>query len=235
MCVTVCVCPRIRLAKIFVYTVTACFCLCRHPCVRTVLYREWVQYAHWVQRQKLLIMQIVEQVGLFSICSGRLEEMLMMQCADPNTLPAPSRLCQLGQSLSLSPSPSVSFINPYPSFHFFLWLYKKRGLNCISFFNVLLLPFSLSVLKSTSSWVTWSYSQTYVVFFLASFFHTIPSCSLVWKMPIECAIRHWVSQESKAKILTHVVQKRRRHKGWWNHSPLADRGENCAENVSQIK
>lgn len=26
----------------------------------------------------------------------------MMQCADPNTLPAPSRLHQLGQSLSLS-------------------------------------------------------------------------------------------------------------------------------------
>lgn len=26
------------------------------------------------------------------VCSGRFEETLMMQCADPNTIPAPSRL-----------------------------------------------------------------------------------------------------------------------------------------------
>lgn len=38
-----------------------------------------------------------------------LREMLMMQCADPNTLLAPSRLHQLGQSLS----PSASFTNAY--------------------------------------------------------------------------------------------------------------------------
>lgn len=97
------------------------------------------------RRQTVLIMQLVEQVGPFSICSGRFGELLMMQCADPNTLPAPSRLRQLGQSLSLSLSPSVSFINPNPSFHFVLW--SLKGLNCISSFFVVLL---VSLLNRTS-------------------------------------------------------------------------------------
>lgn len=75
-------------------------------------------------------MQLVEQVCPFSICSGRLGEMLMMQCADPNTLPAPSRLHQLEQSLSLSLSPSASFVNPYLTFlfiSFFVFVFLKKA------------------------------------------------------------------------------------------------------------
>lgn len=71
------------------------------------------------RRQKVLIMQLAEQVCPFPVCSGRLVEMLMMQCADPNTLPAPSRLHQLEQSLSLSFPPSTSFVNPWLSSYFF--------------------------------------------------------------------------------------------------------------------
>lgn len=105
-------------------------------------------------RQKLLIMQLVEQVCPFSICLGRLGEMLMMQCADPNTLPAPSRLHQLEQSLSLSLSPSASFVNPYLTFLFisfsaFLFIFFKEGsIVCFYFFLiVLLLPFSFSAVR----------------------------------------------------------------------------------------
>lgn len=188
------------------------------------------------RRQKLLIMQLVEQVGLFSICSGRLGETLMMHCADPNTLPAPSRLCQLGQSLSLFLSPSVSFINPYPSFHSSLWLFKKRILN---FYPerpafALLSP----ALQGTSSHVTGSHSQkSSLSSFLVSFFLRIPcECNQVGE---KCLLSKQYATElagnQKQKMLTHVVQKCWRHKGWWNHSPLADREENCAENVSQIK
>lgn len=65
-------------------------------------------------------MQLIEQVDAVSICAGRFGEMLMMQCADPNSQPAPSRLCQLGQFLSHLLSTSVAFINLYPPFYFFL-------------------------------------------------------------------------------------------------------------------
>lgn len=73
----------------------------------------------------------------FPVCSGRLVEMLMMQCADPNTLPAPSRLHQLERSLSLRFFPSTSFVKPRLSLYFF---YEST----IVFFFLLLLSFSLS-------------------------------------------------------------------------------------------
>lgn len=125
-------------------------------------------------------MQLVEQVGPFSICSGRLGEMLMMQCADPNTLPAPSRLRQLGQSLSLSLSPSVSFIHPYPSFRFFFWLFKKKkeeGSIVRSFLIVLLLPLSIPHLKVILH-VQHDHTHKPSMSSLWSFFLTIPSVAL---------------------------------------------------------
>ena len=61
--------------------------------------------------QYFLIMQFVErgQVGLSPLAQAGLEEVLMMQCSDPHTLPGPYRLHQLERSVSLSLSLSLSF------------------------------------------------------------------------------------------------------------------------------
>lgn len=56
-------------------------------------------------RQRLLIMQVR---------SGRFGETLMMQCADPNTLPAPSRLHQLEQTLPPYPLPAPPALSANP-------------------------------------------------------------------------------------------------------------------------
>lgn len=110
---------------------------------------------------------------------------------------------------------------------------KRRGLNCTFFPYCPAFAALYPSFKSDSPCATWSHSQAVNVFSLVILPHNTV-CSLVWKRPIEWAICHWVSQESKAMMLTLMVQERWRHKGWWNHSPVAD-GENCAENVSQIE
>lgn len=83
-----------------------------------------------------------------SIYPSRLGEMLMMQSADPNTQPAPSRLCQLGQSPSLFLC--TSFINPYSSFPLTASKKKKNGWMISSFIVVLPLPFPLLLLQIAS-------------------------------------------------------------------------------------
>lgn len=145
-------------------------------------------------------MQLVEQVCPFSICSGRLGEMLMMQCADPNTLPAPSRLHQLEQSLSLSLSPSASFVNPYLTFLFisFFFVFLKKAQLYFFFLIVLLLPFSLAAVHHVHHDCTHKPS----VSSCCLHFWTYPSCSLIWtnkKSLFSEKICQWGSQESKSK------------------------------------
>lgn len=172
-------------------------------------------------------MQLVEQVGPFSICSGRLGEMLMMQCADPNTLPAPSRLHQLGQSMSLSLSPSASFKNPYPSFHFSLWSFEKRGLASYASFPYCS-PFSAPPCATRPR-------STSVQCLLAGLiFPQLPSVPLSGKKKCPVSERYGI-ELARNQMHSLVVPERWRHKGWWNCSPVVDRGENCAENVSQIE
>lgn len=122
-----------------------------------------------------------------------------------------------------------------PPFIFFSDCLKKTKAQWCNFFLycpvVALLSASLKMILCVQDNHT---HKPLVSSFWSHFSHNT-QCSLAWKMPIEWMICHWVSQESKAKMLTHVAQKHWRHKGWWNLSPLADRGENCAENVSQIK
>lgn len=118
-----------------------------------------------------------------------LGEMLMMQCADPNTLPAPSRLHQLGQSLSLSLSPSASFINPYPFFSFLpLIVWKKEGaivcffLYCPAFALISLpppAPLACNMITLTSSSMSCR----------SHFFFYQPSVCLVGKMPFWVRVR----------------------------------------------
>lgn len=136
--------------------------------------------------------------------------MLMMQCADPNTLPAPSRLHQLEQSLSLPspPFPPCLLRKPLASFHF---LFLRR-LNCMlfffPFFFLLLLPFPLPALHR----VNLTHKPSMSSCFHFSTYHLYPS----EKKKTYCLIERYaikVARNQKAKMLSRVVQKCQRYKG----------------------
>lgn len=125
--------------------------------------------------------------------------MLMMQCADPNTLPAPSRLHQLEQSLSLYPSCHCLF--PKPSAFFFI----SSRLNWRFFL--------LNVLFSFYSRPKSPPPQPLFFFFLI-FLPTL--CSFIWRKSLLSERYHVEAvRNQKAKTLSLVVQNWQTHKRWW--------------------
>lgn len=149
----------------------------------------------------------------------------MMQCADPNTLPAPSRLHQLGQSLSLSLLP-LSYILTVASRSFTPTI-CLTGRQSVCFLYWRDCPPLLNTIRS--------HSHLFRVFGLCSRSSALPSassCLRKCQLSDRCATELAGSRKIK-KMLGSRSAKDIKADETACQSLTGEK--NCAENVSQTK